>query len=48
MTAPAWPGSRGTHAKYLNDGLLGLAELLRGDKARDFVKATAPFAQETS
>lgn len=33
--------TRGYRARYLNDGLLGLTELLRGDKARDFIKATA-------
>ena len=39
--------TKGYRARYLHDGLLGLAELLRGDKARDFVNATAPFAQGT-
>ena len=29
--------TKGYRARYLNDGLLGLAELLRGDKARDFI-----------
>lgn len=33
--------SKGYKARYLNDGLLGLAELLRGDNARDFIKATS-------
>ncbi|MFA6283912.1 MAG: rhodanese-like domain-containing protein [Desulfurivibrionaceae bacterium] len=33
--------TKGYKARYLNDGLLGLAELLRGDKARDFINATA-------
>lgn len=28
--------TQGFDVKYLEDGLLGLAELLRGDKARDF------------
>jgi rhodanese-related sulfurtransferase len=37
--------TKGYRARYLNDGLLGLAELLRGDKARDFINATAPAAQ---
>ncbi len=32
--------TKGYRARYLNDGLLGLAELLRGDKARDFINAT--------
>ena len=39
--------TKGYRARYLNDGLLGLAELLRGDKARDFANAAAPFAQGT-
>lgn len=30
--------SKGYDAKYLNDGLLGLAEYLRGDRARDFIE----------
>jgi rhodanese-related sulfurtransferase len=30
--------TKGFKAKYLEDGLTGLAEYLRGDKARDFVK----------
>ena len=34
--------TKGYRAKYLNDGLLGLAELLRGDKARDFTNAPPP------
>lgn len=38
--------TKGYRARYLNDGLLGLAELLRGDKARDFINATAPFTQK--
>lgn len=37
--------TKGYRARYLNDGLLGLAELLRGDKARDFINATAPASQ---
>jgi rhodanese-related sulfurtransferase len=39
--------TKGYRAKYLHDGLLGLAELLRGDKARDFANSAAPFAQGT-
>lgn len=31
--------TKGYRARYLHDGLLGLAELLRGDKARDFINA---------
>ena len=30
--------TKGFNAKYLEDGLVGLAEALRGDMARDFVK----------
>lgn len=30
--------SKGYEVKYLQDGLLGLAEYLRGDKAREFIK----------
>ena len=33
--------TKGYRARYLHDGLLGLAELLRGDTARDFVIAPA-------
>jgi hypothetical protein len=31
--------SRGSKAKYLTDGLIGLAEELRGDAARSFVQS---------
>jgi hypothetical protein len=31
--------TRGYHTKYLDDGLVGLAEYLRGDIARDFINA---------
>ena len=30
--------TKGYKARYLNDGLLGLAELLRGDNAREFIE----------
>ena len=30
--------TKGFHSKYLADGLVGLAEYLRGDKAREFVE----------
>ena len=30
--------TKGFNAKYLEDGLVGLAEALRGDTAREFVK----------
>jgi len=35
----AYLRTRGFRSKYLVDGLVGLAEHLRGDKARDFVRA---------
>lgn len=31
--------TKGYRARYLNDGLLGLADLLRGDEAREFAEA---------
>jgi rhodanese-related sulfurtransferase len=31
--------TKGYKARYLNDGLLGLAKLLRGDEAREFTNA---------
>ncbi len=31
--------SKGYDAKYLTDGLLGLDELLRGERAKDFMDA---------
>jgi len=31
--------SKGIQAKYLTDGLIGLAENLRGNNAKDFIKA---------
>ena len=33
--------TKGYRARYLHDGLIGLAELLRGDTARDFINAPA-------
>jgi rhodanese-related sulfurtransferase len=36
--AMAYLRSRGYRAKYLNDGLLGLAEYLRGERAGDFME----------
>lgn len=39
--------TKGYRVRYLHDGLFGLAELLRGDKARDFVNAPAPPAPGT-
>jgi rhodanese-related sulfurtransferase len=38
--AMAYLRSRGYEAKYLTDGLVGLAESLRGDRARDFAEET--------
>lgn len=32
--------TKGYRARYLNDGLLGLAKLLRGDEALDFINTT--------
>ena len=31
--------SKGIKAKYLTDGLIGLAENLRGDNAKEFISA---------
>lgn len=39
--AMAYLRSKGYEAKYLTDGLLGLAEQLRGEKARDFMAELA-------
>jgi|GEM_PF-525606 len=36
--AMAYLRSKGYDAKYLTDGLIGLAELLRGDRAKDFME----------
>jgi rhodanese-related sulfurtransferase len=30
--------TKGFHAKYLKDGLISMAELLRGDKAKEFIQ----------
>lgn len=38
ILAMAYLRTKGFNAQYLTDGLVGLAEYLRGDKARDFVK----------
>lgn len=37
--AMAFLRTKGFQSKYLVDGLVGLTEYLRGDKARDFVRA---------
>ncbi|MDZ7832033.1 MAG: rhodanese-like domain-containing protein [Desulfobacterales bacterium] len=39
ILAMAYLRTRGYRAKYLVDGLIGLAEHLRGDRARDFIEA---------
>lgn len=39
IMARTFLATQGFHARYLVDGLLGLAEYLRGDRARDFVNA---------
>ena len=39
--AMAYLRSKGYDAKYLTDGLIGLAELLRGERAQDFMEAMA-------
>lgn len=36
--AMAYLRSKGYDAKYLNDGLIGLAEHLRGERAKDFME----------
>lgn len=36
--AVAYLRSKGYNAKYLTDGLVGLAEYLRGERARDFIE----------
>jgi rhodanese-related sulfurtransferase len=39
--AMAYLRSKGYDARYLTDGLIGLAELLRGDRAKDFMEELA-------
>jgi rhodanese-related sulfurtransferase len=39
--AMAYLRSKGYNARYLTDGLTGLAETLRGDEARDFMEELA-------
>lgn len=43
--AMTYLSTKGYHACYLVDGLVGLAELLRGDAARDFMAALHGKAQ---
>lgn len=38
--------TKGYQARYLNDGLLVLADLLRGDKARDFLHELPPAPEQ--
>jgi rhodanese-related sulfurtransferase len=40
--AMAYLRSKGYDAKYLTDGLLGLAEQLRGERAKDFMESLHP------
>ncbi|MDZ7582970.1 MAG: rhodanese-like domain-containing protein [Deltaproteobacteria bacterium] len=40
--AMAYLRTKGFRSKYLVDGLVGLAEYLRGDKARDFMRSLKP------
>ena len=35
--------TKGIQAKYLTDGLIGLAENLRGDNAKDFIDSLETF-----
>ena len=46
VIAMAYLRTKGFNAKYLTDGLLGLAEYLRGDRARDFVEDTDILKQK--
>lgn len=36
---------KGFHARYLNDGMLGIVEFLRGDKAREYMKKISAKTQ---
>ncbi|MFZ4859901.1 MAG: rhodanese-like domain-containing protein [Desulfuromonadaceae bacterium] len=38
--------TKGYNAKYLTDGLIGLAEYLRGERAKDFVEDMAKLKQK--
>ncbi|MCI5167594.1 MAG: rhodanese-like domain-containing protein [Candidatus Electrothrix sp. GM3_4] len=37
---------KGYRVKYLKDGLLGLADLLRGDRAKDFINSTSKITSK--
>lgn len=39
--------SKGYNAKYLTDGLIGLAEYVRGERAKDFVEDMARLVKST-
>ena len=45
--AMAYLRSKGYNAKYLTDGLVGLAEYLRGERAKDFVEDMAKLGKES-
>ena len=34
----AYLRTKGFYSKYLTDGLIGLSDYLRGDRARDFIQ----------
>lgn len=44
--AMAYLRSKGYDAKYLTDGLIGLAEQLRGENAKDFLEALAAMQKK--
>lgn len=44
--AMAYLRARGYNARYLTDGLIGLAENLRGDNAKDFLEAVGMAKQQ--
>jgi len=46
--AMAYLKTQGFDVKYLEDGLLGLIELLRGDKARDFMTGIGALPPSTA
>lgn len=46
--AMAYLRSKGYNAKYLTDGLIGLAEYLRGERAKDFIEDMAQLGQGNS
>jgi len=46
--AMAYLRSKGYNAKYLTDGLIGLAEQLRGEKAKDYIEEMNQLKQRKS